>query len=390
MPNAHAKLGPSGASRWLTCPASIRMAEKVPKPPSSPAAEEGTIAHELAEIEAGREFGLIPQADYSAQRAKWDTLLRETYPDTYPAIAEEMELHVDSYLATIAETMERLPGSVLMLEQRLDTGVPSSWGTSDAVILGDSEVNITDLKYGTGVHVDPVGNPQLMLYALGALDTYGDVVGPTETVSMTVFQPRIDNVATWTVSAAYLRRWRDEVAIPGAKLALSEDAPFRPTAGACRWCPAAGVCKARADYQLATDFGPDPDLIAADELGPLLSRLPDLVAWSKAVESSALDRIYSKGEEVPGWKVVRSGGRRKIADETAAIQTLIDYGYNAEDVATFKVKGLGALEKLVGKKELPDVLGDLLVKGEGSPSLAPEHDKRAAISPETSAYDDFD
>ena len=196
-----------------------------------------------------------------------------------------------------------------------------------------------------------------------------------------------------------LRTWRAEVAFPTAEQALSDGAPFGPSEKACRWCPAAGFCTARVQQTVVEDFGEpwaeepaipvQAEAMTPEQLGAVLERIPAIKAWCADVEKYALEKAYSRGEQIPGWKVVLSGGRRGITDDAAAIQTLIDAGYKAEQVATFKTKGIGELEKLVGKKELPELLGDLLAKSKGRESLVPESDKRQAITPALSAADDF-
>lgn len=398
MPSAHAKLSPSASARWISCPASIRMEAHAPKGEDSIYAREGTIAHALGEIEAGLAFGLITKRQYNTALRAWRKEFdAQGYED---GTLEEMQGHIQDYVALIRERMQREPNSVLLLEQRLDTGVPTCWGTSDVVIVSPTHVEIIDLKYGAGLAVSAWGNPQLRLYGLGALDNYGDMLGVTERVYMTVFQPRLDSRSTEDLSPEELRAWRQDEVMPAAELALGDDAPFGPSEKACRWCPAAGICAVRTAVATQEDFGtpyvdeplapPAPEVMTPDQLGQVLARIPEIKAWCAAVEAHALDAAYSQGQHIPGWKVVKSGGRRGITDAAAAIQTLIDAGYKAEQVADFKVKGLGVLEKLVGKKELPTLLGDLLVKSEGKESLVPESDGRPAITPTGQAAVDFD
>ena len=398
-PAAHAKLSPSGASRWIACPASIRMEQHAPKGGDSVYAREGTIAHGLGEIEAGLAFGLITKRQYNAKLKAWRKEFdAENYPD---GTLEEMQLHIKAYVALIGERLQREPHSKLLLEQRLNTGVPTSWGTSDVVIVSPTHVEIIDLKYGAGLYVSADENEQLRLYCCGALDTYGDVLGDTQRVYMTVFQPRLDGgPSTEVLTPDELRAWRAEVAIPAAELALGEDAPFGPSEKACRWCPAAGICTTRTAVATMEDFGTPytdqpltptgPEAMTPEQLGMVLARIPEIKAWCTAVEAHAFDAAYTQGQHIPGWKVVRSNGQRYITDDTAAIQTLIDAGYKAEQVTNFKVKGIGELEKLVGKKEFPVVLEGLWAKRDGKPSLAPESDARQAITPAGQAAADFD
>src|SRR5690606_4741334 len=161
----------------------------------------------------------------------------------------------------------------------------------------------------------------------GALEEYGDVLGYTELVRVTIFQPRLDSLSTYDILPDDLRAWRDELR-PVADEALNDpDARFGPSEEACRWCPAAGLCRARLEAACATDFGDDPDLLTDEELSEVLGRLDFIKAWCAAVEDSALHKAYSEGHPIPGWKVVMSGGRRGITDDAAAIEALIKAGY---------------------------------------------------------------
>lgn len=395
MPGEHAKLSPSSAERWISCPPSVRMIEEHTDPSvrdeDSVYAREGTLAHALGELKAGLEFKLITRAQHTRGKKAW---LKEFNAMNYePGTLEEMEGHTDTYVELIRERLARVPGSALFLEQRMDSGVPRCWGTSDVVIVGPEHIEIIDLKYGAGVFVSAHDNYQLNLYSLGALDTYGDLIETTTRVYMTIFQPRMNNVSTRDLHPDELRAWRSEVAIPAAELALSDNpGEFGPSEKACRWCPVAAICRARVDAAIEEAFGedfldepipeevPKPEVLTDDELGAALERVDFIKSWLSALEEYALEKAYGRGERIPGHKVVMSGGRRTVTDPTAAIQTLIDKGYKAEQVADFKVKPLGQLEKLVGKKELPEVLGDLLKKGDGRPSLVPESDPRQEVS----------
>lgn len=394
MPSAHATLSPSGSSRWLTCTASVGAIEDALDSgilkrgnDSSKYSREGTIAHDLGEIEASYHFHIIDAKTYASQKDLW--VQKFEAEGLEPGTREDMERHIVQYIELIEERMGLYPNSTVLFEARVDTGVPSSWGTSDTVIVSPTHVEIIDLKYGAGVPVSAIRNTQLRLYGVGSLDTFGDLLGDTEIVRMTVFQPRLGNTSTEELTADELRAWREEVAIPAAKAALGEDSEFAPSAEACRWCPLAGICRARMEKNTQDDFGKPPATLDMTEVGEILQRLPDIKAWATALEDYALNAAYSEGKDIPGWKVVMSGGSRYIPDSTAAIQTLIDKGYNAEQVTDFKIKGLGALEKLVGKAELPLVLEGLLLKRQGKPSLATEDDKRKAITPGAQAAEDF-
>lgn len=388
----HALLSPSSSERWLTCPASVRMASKVPPSPASQYAEEGTLAHELAEIEASRHFGHITPRQRTLRFNKWRKRAEEFGLDI-----DEARRHVSEYVDHLQEHAEQHVRTLVMLEQRLASGIEGVWGTSDAVLVSPDHVTIVDLKYGQGYIVSAVNNPQLTLYALGALDTYGDVLGTTERVTMVVFQPRLNHVSSTTVSAAELREWR-EWARERAELAMSDDAPFNPSEEACRWCPANGVCRARVEYMTARDFG-DPDLLSPAELAEVLEDLPDIRRWTKDVENYALNAVYSEGVDIPGWKVVRSGSRRVIRDMQAAVEAFQQHGFDEEQVTRRAMLPLGELTKLLqnqisGTDEAPpptleDVLGEALTQTEGQPSLVPEEDRRPAINPNSEAVKEF-
>lgn len=373
----HATLSPSAASRWIKCPASIRMEEQVPQQPDSVYAREGTAAHALCEMLA-RELILGEEpGDVEGWRAEYDITLEAE---------AEMEEHALAYVDFLRVRLSVNPGSVLLLEQRLPTGVPDCWGTSDAVIVSPEVVEIVDFKYGLGVKVDAVENPQLRLYGVGALEAYGDLLGEVQTTRMWVYQPRLSHVDGEEITAQELRDWRDSIK-PVAEVALGPDAPFSPGEDTCRWCPASGRCRAQMEYATQRDFG-KPDTLEEDEVAELLERLPAIKAWCAALRDYALNRAYSEGIPIPGFKVVMSGGRRSIVDPEGALAALTAIGYEMDQVSVRKMKGIGELEQLL-KGDFAVAVAPFVKKGDGSPSLVPESDKRQAIDPETQAKEDF-
>lgn len=390
MPSQHATLGPSSASRWMQCPASISMAEKVVRQETSVHAMEGTLAHEVAELLAGQAFGLAGYEDAKLPK-KWHKDYAELFGEDQ-APYEDMMRHGRTYVEIIKERMTENPGSHLKLEQRLSTGIDKCWGTSDAVLFSSEHVEIIDYKYGTGVPVNAYKNAQLMLYAAGALRTYGDLLGTIKTVGMTVHQPRLSSVSTYHLDPVELQAWIDWTVRPLAEEALGDNPRFGPSESACRWCPAAGICKPRMERNLQLDFG---DVVAdntmdVEDMAHVLEVAPEIRSWLDAVDKAAMDSAYKQQNKIPGWKVVRSNGRRYFTDPTAVIQTLIDNGYSAEQVASFKVKGFGELEKLLGGRDVLDfLLKDYIDKSEGKPALVPDGDKRPSISPVSSAIADF-
>ena len=401
MPNAHARLSPSGAERWLQCPASIRMEDAFPKDDKgSVYAQEGTLAHTLGEIEAGREFGKVDDKTYLKKHKAW---LKEA--QAFGLSGEqlgEMAAHIEDYVSLIRERLARRPRSEVLLEQRMDSGVPTCWGTSDTVIVSPTHVEIIDLKYGQGIAVSAEGNPQLRLYGLGALDTFGDVLGDTEMVYVTVFQPRLDALSTEEIPAADLRTWRSAI-LPVAESALGDDAPFGPSEDACRWCAASGQCRPQMEYFTQQDFGKAPDVLTPEDIGDVLGDLAGIRKWCDAVQERALDLAYTQDVHIPGHKLVLSGGIRVIQDQPAVIDVFAELGFSGEQVTTTKIKGLGDLESLL--KSLPkvkpegatrqryqtldDVAPEYIGRTEGKPALVHETDKRPPLSRLSDAQKDF-
>jgi hypothetical protein len=383
--HGHARLSPSAAERWLSCPASVGMSENIVAPPGdSHFAAEGTSAHTLAYLKAALAFGKINGKRYETEHKVWK---REAEVAGYDTL--EMEQHTNTYVQFLQELVDGADHYQIYLERRVDCGVPTVWGTADCIVVIGGVVYVVDFKYGTGVQVDADGNPQLRLYALGALDGYGDVLETTEYVQAVIYQPRLNHISAEMLTADDLRAWRKEVAIPGARLALGDVLVFNPSEAACRWCPAAGECKPRMMHITTQDFG-HPDVMTPEELGEARGRVAEIERWCADIKDTAMAKAYGQGIPIPGWKVVRGSGRRYIVDETRAISELLDHGFEPDQVQTTKIKGFGDLEKLVGKKVLPEILGDLIDKTPGSPALVPESDKREAISAIDSAQEDFD
>jgi uncharacterized protein DUF2800 len=297
---------------------------------------------------------------------------------------EEMDGYAREYSDLLHRKLREHPYSVLLLEQRVPTGVPRCWGTSDAVIVSPVHVEIVDLKYGKGVQVEAEGNPQLRLYGVGALEAFGDLLGLVEYVKVTVYQPRLDHVVSETLTAEDLLDWRDGI-IPIAELALSNDAPFGPSEEACRWCPAAGRCPAQLEWVTARDFSTPMDAMTPEDMADALAQVTAIEAWCAAVRNQALDMAYSQGETIPGYKVVASRGKRQVTRPEDALATLVDLGYDEDEVTTRKMKGIGELEKLL-KGDFPIMLAPFVEKvGGGLPSLVSEDDSRPTVHPNTEA-----
>lgn len=378
---AHAILGPSGSGTWISCPASIRMCRDIPRQPESVYAREGTQFHTLAELSAKYSILEGSESDYSQEYLDWELETEDEWKD-------DQKEHLKNWLVFLNEVLSEDPDAVLLLEQRVDTGVPGCWGTADVVVISKKLgwIKVIDIKYGAGIRVSATENSQLMLYGVGALGLVDDL-SKIKNVTVVVWQPRMNNKSEYTISKSKLMKWRDSL-IPIAEMALGEDAPFGPSESACRFCPAAGICGPRARKMLEQDFG-DPNVLTGEEMADAFSRTSELKRWIADIEDAALKRAYEDAGSVPGYKVVRSGGRRTITDAEKAVGTLIEAGYSPDEVSSRKPATLGQLDKLVGPDKLQQILGDLLVKSEGRLSLAPDSDPRQPADAVHSAQDDF-
>lgn len=374
MPDQHALLSASGAHRWLKCPPSA-LAEAGLPDSTSAAAEQGTVAHALAEWKLRR---VLHQAPSVKPVSDW--------------IDAEMEAHTDDYVAFIKERLREARKTCadpqVLIEQRLDYSylVPGGFGTGDCVIIAEPALQIIDLKYGQGVLVEAERNPQLMLYALGALAAFDPLYEICE-VAVTIFQPRRANVDTWTVSVTELRAWAEEAVRPTAKQAARGEGCF--AAGDwCRFCKLAATCRARAEANLALtrlEFAP-PAQLSDVEIAEVLVKLPELKTWASDVEAYALSLAVNQGKAWSGFKLVEGRSIRKYADEKAVVEAAEAAGVS--DIFERKLKTITALEKQLGKKRFNELLGTLIVKPPGKPTLVPETDKRPALAT-VSAAEEF-
>ena len=371
-PQKHALLSASSAHRWLHCPPSAKLTAGVTEAPSE-AALQGTAAHALAEHKLRR--ALKQQSKRPVSK----------YED------DEMNTHTDDYVSYVLEQYEQAkqttPGAVIYIEQRLDFShvVPGGFGTGDCLIVADGTLHVIDLKYGLGVLVEAEWNPQMMLYALGALTLF-DALYDIEQVALTIFQPRRENVSTWTISVTELNKWAEHTLKPAAELAAKGEGEFY--AGAwCQFCRIASTCRARAETNLELakfEFAPPAEL-SADEVAEVLAQIPELTRWASDVQDSALSQALS-GEQYEGFKLVAGRSIRKYTDETAVAEAAKAAGY--KDIYKQSLLTITAMEKLMGKKQFSEILGDLVVKPEGKPTLVPLSDKRPELQISTAA-DDF-
>lgn len=381
MDLGHAILSPSASSRWLKCPASVRMARDLPPQEESVYAREGTQFHTLAELTGRHRLLDGDAAEYERDYLDWAL---ETDADWH----EDQLQYLEDFILFLEECLEEEEGSQLFLEVRVDTGIPGCWGTADAIIVYSDRLRVIDIKYGAGQRVSALENSQARLYGLGALKTVVHDPLTIQTITNTIWQPRMDNISEETLTRRELLKWAESVR-PVAALALTEEAPFGPSEDACRWCPVAGTCAPRMRYMLDQDYG-NPDFISGEEMAEAFSRTSGLKQWISDIEDAALKMAYEDAGSVPGFKVVQSGGRRVIPDKEKAIEALVQAGYRQSDVSQRSIVTLAKLEKLTGgPEELQQVLGDLLGKSEGRLSLAPESDSRPPADAVHSAQSDF-
>ena len=364
-PKGHAILSASSSDRWLHCPPSARLCETYEDKGSDYAAE-GTDAHELCEYKLKRALGM--DASDPTENLTWYN--------------EEMEDCANGYAAYILEMVEAAKESCadpkVLIEQRVDFSrwVEQGFGTADCIIIADGTLRICDYKHGLGVLVDATDNPQMKCYALGALELFDDIYD-IDNVSMTIYQPRRQNISTFEISKDELYKWADEVLKPTADLAFAGDGNFL-CGEWCGFCKAKHECRARAESNLTLaqyDFK-FPPLLEDSEIEYILSRADELVAWASDIKEYALQQAIS-GKEWNGWKLVEGRSNRKYSNEEAVIQAVTDAGFDPYEK---KLLGITAMQKRLGKSRFDELLTAYIEKPQGKPTLVPESDKRPAMN----------
>lgn len=370
----HAILSASASYRWLNCPPSVRLTERIPDNGSIYAAE-GSEAHALCEYKLRKLLGMEVQNPL-------DTPVGLQYYDN------TMEDAATGYAAFVLELLEEIrkscPDPIVMVEQRLDFSrwVKDGFGTGDAVIVVDGTLHVIDFKYGTGVPVSAEGNSQMRLYALGAVDMFGELYD-IDTVVMTIYQPRLTSISTDTISKTDLLDWAENTLRPLADLAYKGEGDLN--AGSwCRFCKLRSTCRKRAEANLAMaqhDFKLPPTL-SDEEIAVILDKLDDLISWAGDVKEYALNATLH-GKHFEGWKLVEGRSNRRYTDEAAVAQIVSDTG---RDPYEHKLLGITAMEKLLGKKQFATLLSNLVERPQGKPVLVPASDKRPEM---TNAKNDF-
>lgn len=364
MANEHAILSASSSHRWLECTPSARL-ELEFEDYESKAAKEGTAAHALAEHKLKRKL-----------KMRSDRPISE-FND------EDMELYTDDYSDYVFEHYTKAKrydeNAQIFIEQKLDFScyVPDGFGTGDAVIISKGKIQIIDLKYGQGVLVNAEHNSQMMLYALGALKKFGKEYD-IKKVRMVIFQPRRENVSVWETTVTQLKKWADKKLKPRAEMAYKGTGNYQPGSH-CQFCKAATKCRARAEekLKLAREEFKMPPLLSDAEIEAMLTKIPDIKKWIEEIWDYATSEAVKGNKSWAGFKVVEGKSNRKYVDEKEVAKACINAGYN--DIYVKKLITITEMEKLMGKKEFASVLGTLIEKPAGKPTLVEESDKRPAI-----------
>lgn len=386
-PEKHALLSASSAARWLKCTAAPRYEEQFPET-TSEYAEEGRLAHAICELKVIKKF--TTQISPRTFTTRLNKLKKE--PLYSPEMDKTSDLYVE-HLTELAMTYNSTPSVAAEVQVDLTDYIPEGFGTCDCIMIGGDTLSITDYKHGKGVPVSAEGNPQMRLYALGALKRYRAVYGNAiKRVRMTIDQPRIqEEVSTETITVEELLAWGESIK-PIAAKAYVGLGTFCPGEH-CRFCRGKAQCKARAAQNTALEEFKDcvpqngkkqplfgQGTLTDEEIGDLLIRGKELVKWYKDLEEYALGTIL-KGGTIPGWKAVAGKSNRTFTDTEAALNAATAAGYDKSLLYELKPKTLTELEKLMGKAEFADKLGSFVVKPIGKPTLALLTDKREAYNP---------
>lgn len=394
----HAYLSASSAERWIHCPGSARLAALFPYS-SSIAADEGSLAHEAARILIEYNAGDLAKAEQKKQldklKKKIDAFYaeHEDVPGSYDTMLRILEPYVSYVWAEYQAAKKADPAAVILTESkvRFDEYVPDGYGTSDVVIIGNGKATVIDLKYGKGVPVSAVNNPQIRLYALGAIAEF-ELLYDFDQVKVVIYQPRLDSVTEEELTVEELKSWAETVVKPAAEEAATDDARITPGPWCDNhFCPAQSKCKVRAKWLLELErFAvKDPDLLTDDELGEILPRLQALGSFQRKVENYAIDAL-SKGIPIKGWKLIEGMSRRKYTDEDKVASAVIEAGYAEALIYERSLLGITKMTDLLGKKKFKEIIADkgLITKPQGAPKLAPESDPKPAFTPTVTDFDD--
>lgn len=366
---SHALLGASSSHRWLNCTPSARL-EEAYQDTSSEYAQEGTLAHAMAETALRRQLGEI---DHEGFMEQWQEYKKS------PFFSEEMVNHIMEYVEAVLQLSET-KGAKTFVEYKVDYSpiAPEGFGTADALVCTPSEYFVCDFKYGKGVKVDAQDNPQLKLYALGIL-LEQEMIWGKNPVSCYIFQPRLDSVSSATYSYRELVEWGEEIK-PLAEKAYKGEGELC-MGDWCRFCKHKLNCKKQMDEAFRMTNRNEPNKLSPEEISEILKIAPLVSDYIKSLENHALEMVRDQGQKIPGYKLVEGRSIRKYSDPNAIVEALTLHGYPLENILKKREPlGITDMEKLVGKKKFSELCGNFIVKPAGTPCLVPESDKRQEIN----------
>lgn len=393
----HAILSASASHRWLECTPSAMLEATEGIEECSTYAEEGTAAHALAELKLSKMYGKIGDPIY---QQRFEEFVKE-FGKYYNG---EFVEYVDKYCADVKKLTEELEAQKIGYHIFFETTVnfsnvvPQGFGTADVLIVTNDTIHVIDLKFGVGVPVSAIENPQLRLYGFGALNMFPN----TKQIKMTINQPRLDSVSTDEMSKEDLIDWAYNYVAPRAELAIKGEGKLHSTEEACKFCKLKNKCKARADAQLAiakrefemvqdmtTKMPISPQLMSPEQISSILEIGPAFVDWFNDVKRHAVDQLRA-GVKIPGFKLVEGRSNRVITDPERVREILIENGFDEEDLMEPpKMKGISKLEALVGKKLFGTLCEDYIIKPEGPLTLASVDDRRPEANTLVLAQSEF-
>ena len=362
----HATLSASSSHRWLNCPPSVRICENYADVTTDYAAE-GTDAHALCEFRLKQALDL--SAENPIENLSW-----------YNTEMEDCAAGYAAYVTELLETAKQTcTDPVVLIEQRVDFSrwVKDGFGTADCILIADGVLNIVDYKHGKGVRVSAEKNPQMMLYALGSLEIF-DGIYDVESMRMTIYQPRLSNISIFEMSKNALLEWADTELTQKAQLAYEGKGEFH-SGEWCRFCKAKAECRerAKANLELAKYEFAEPPLLGDAEIADILGKLDGLTSWAADVKEYALQQAVG-GKKWSGWKLVEGRSNRKYRSDADVANVVAHAGF---DPYEHKVRGITAMQKLLGKTRFEKLLAPYIEKPQGKPTLVPESDKRPAYEP---------
>lgn len=386
----HALLSASSAHRWLVCTPSALL-EQQEDSECSVYAQEGTAAHELAEIKLSFRFKKITQDEYEE---KFTVFKESEFGKAY--YNKEFEEFVDEFVEYVVSQTENVGDFHIFFELRVNFSnvVPQGYGTSDVVIVTEDCVHVIDLKFGAGIPVSAKENPQLRLYAMGAVNIFPN----TERIKTTIYQPRLFSYDSEELSKRELLEWAIEIVKPRAEEAIKGEGILTPTKDACKFCKLRSKCKVRADFQLEAaqkEFSVVDQKanlvqnIPVEQIARILEIAPAFIDWFKDVQAYALGQLAA-GVKIPGYKLVEGRSNRIITDDAKVRELLLKVGLTDNEIMKpQEMLGISKLEAIIGKKLFADLCKDYLIKPMGKLTLAPESDRRPELSCIALAQSDF-